>query len=339
MVTIVLLLFLFVGFVSPRRTDWCTPPSFVQRSDEENIVRHTASPWHLNGMSSEPCDLVWFPLAARTSAHVPSDCREGQWAAGRVLSRYANKARLQIGDDPENQLECAEDELLPRQGPELSVDDIAQLVHVNEPGAMNLLRTRYAQDQIHTHAHCVLVVVNPIKTVRTATGESIYSMKAMREYIAATMAWDQPPPPHIFSTAMHSLHSMQQEQHSCSIILNGLSGSGKTENAKLLLQFLLNVQAMKMGVEGPQSTRKASMVRYVPLGSAMNKLKYAQGDRVGAIVMSSLKVAEVRCVHRRFLVIPGGSCAHDLLMHHGGAENCRGLVTLRRRPISSHPAC
>lgn len=286
--------------------------------------------------------LVWFPVAQHSSAHIPSQCREGQWAAGKVVSHYANKVRLQIGEDSDNQVECSDGEVIARHPLDHAPDDIAELVDVNEPNVMRLLRTRYAKDQIHTKAHAVLVVINPTKTVRTTTGESIYSTRSMQEYISATTAGDSSLPPHIFSTAVQALHCMQQEHQSHSIVLNGLSGSGKTENTKLLLEFLLSVQGLILGLDGPRSTRKDSLVRDVPVGSALDELKYSQGGHVGTAIMSFLQVMEVNThtemlqicsLHAWFLLL-WLPCVNSLPLYHETAYFVTSLKCLVYRFVS-----
>lgn len=61
-----------------------------------------------------------------------------------------------------------------------------------------------------------------------------------------------PPPPHVFEVAGAAYHSLCARGRSQSIIINGESGAGKTETAKLILRFLTAIEAGGDAARGTQ---------------------------------------------------------------------------------------
>ncbi|KAL2633393.1 hypothetical protein R1flu_004872 [Riccia fluitans] len=110
------------------------------------------------------------------------------------------------------------------------VDDLVQLSYLNEPAVLHNLQFRYAQDKIYTKAGPVLIAVNPFKKVPIYTAELVYAYRQPKA--ESTLG------PHVYVTADCAYGTMVKEGVNQAIIISGESGAGKTETAKIAMQYL-----------------------------------------------------------------------------------------------------
>ncbi|NXL35219.1 MYO15 protein, partial [Glaucidium brasilianum] len=98
-----------------------------------------------------------------------------------------------------------------------------------ESSVLLCLKKRFHRDFIYTYIGQILVSVNPFKDL------SIYSEDVAIQYHQGTLSKNAP---HIFAIAeMAYMLSQSSEQEQC-VIISGHSGSGKTEAAKAIVQYL-----------------------------------------------------------------------------------------------------
>ncbi|KAF6163281.1 hypothetical protein GIB67_025145 [Kingdonia uniflora] len=110
------------------------------------------------------------------------------------------------------------------------IDDLIQLSYLNEPSVLHNLQHRYCHDKIYTKAGPILVAVNPFKDVESFGDELI---SAYRKNLTGC--------PHVYSVAETAFSGMMRDKVNQSIIINGETGSGKTETAKIALKYLVAV--------------------------------------------------------------------------------------------------
>ncbi|XP_031741489.1 myosin-1 isoform X2 [Cucumis sativus] len=102
-----------------------------------------------------------------------------------------------------------------------------QLSYLNEPSVLYDLEYRYNQDVIYTKAGPVLVAINPFKKV------DLYGNDYIDAYKRKTVE-----SPHVYAITDTAIREMIRDEVNQSIIISGESGAGKTETAKIAMQYL-----------------------------------------------------------------------------------------------------
>eukprot|EP00929_Paragymnodinium_shiwhaense_P020153 TRINITY_DN13523_c0_g3_i3.p1 TRINITY_DN13523_c0_g3~~TRINITY_DN13523_c0_g3_i3.p1 ORF type:complete len:1520 (+),score=467.10 TRINITY_DN13523_c0_g3_i3:75-4562(+) len=120
------------------------------------------------------------------------------------------------------------------------VDDICQLNTVSDAAILHSLRTRYARDDIYTFISCILVAVNPFKTI------NMYSSDFVAKYWATEDVMGLPP--HIYGITALAFKQLMERQVSQAMLVSGESGAGKTENTKFVLLFISEVLRSRAGL-------------------------------------------------------------------------------------------
>lgn len=151
---------------------------------------------------------------------------DGNWELGTILSMSG--AEVVISLSGEKILKVNSDDLLPANPDILDgVDDLMQLSYLNEPSVLYNLQYRYNRDMIYTKAGPVLVAINPFKKV------PLYGNDFIEAYRVKTVD-----SPHVYAITDTAMREMIRDEVNQSIIISGESGAGKTETAKIAMQYL-----------------------------------------------------------------------------------------------------
>ncbi|KAL3502311.1 hypothetical protein ACH5RR_036760 [Cinchona calisaya] len=151
---------------------------------------------------------------------------DGNWELGTILS--ASGAEVVISTSEGKILKVNSDDLLPANPDILDgVDDLMQLSYLSEPSVLYNLQYRYNRDMIYTKAGPVLVAVNPFKKV------PLYGNGFIEGYRGKKID-----SPHVYAIADTAMREMIRDEVNQSIIISGESGAGKTETAKIAMQYL-----------------------------------------------------------------------------------------------------
>ncbi|KAL3639882.1 hypothetical protein CASFOL_014850 [Castilleja foliolosa] len=162
---------------------------------------------------------------------------DGVWKSGQIKSTSGEKALILLSDGSVATIPTQE--LLPANADVLEgVDDLAQLSYLNEPSVLHNLQYRYSKDIIYSKAGPILVVVNPFKDVQLYGSDFI---TAYREKLLDS--------PHVYAVAEAAYNEMMIDETNQSIIISGESGAGKTETAKITLQYLAAIGGGNVGIE------------------------------------------------------------------------------------------
>ena len=195
-------------------------------------------------------DMVWMCVS---KARLSDDERKSllgdeeeprEHVRGRVVgSAKANERRVRVRDGLE--LVIHTDHMVPAN-PDIQdgVDDVAQLSHLNEPSLLHHIASRYLDKElIYTRAGPVLVAMNPFMRLPDLYADSQLATYQKSTAISAGADSDGPrdeaaPPPHVYEVAGVVYNSLRLRGASQSVVINGESGSGKTETTKIILRFL-----------------------------------------------------------------------------------------------------
>ncbi|CAH8261127.1 unnamed protein product [Arabidopsis lyrata] len=150
----------------------------------------------------------------------------GNWELGKILSNSGEESVISL---PEGKVIKVISETLVPANPDIldGVDDLMQLSYLNEPSVLYNLNYRYNQDMIYTKAGPVLVAVNPFKEV------PLYGNRYIEAYRKRSNE-----SPHVYAIADTAIREMIRDEVNQSIIISGESGAGKTETAKIAMQYL-----------------------------------------------------------------------------------------------------
>uniref|UniRef100_A0A671USC3 Myosin VIIB n=1 Tax=Sparus aurata TaxID=8175 RepID=A0A671USC3_SPAAU len=120
------------------------------------------------------------------------------------------------------------------------VDDMIRLGDLNEAGLLRNLLVRHKEGIIYTYTGSILVAVNPYQLLPLYTTEHVhmYTDRRLGEL-----------PPHVFAIADGCFFNMRRNKKNQCCVISGESGAGKTENTKLMLQFLAAVSGQHSWIE------------------------------------------------------------------------------------------
>ncbi|KAK6931765.1 IQ motif, EF-hand binding site, partial [Dillenia turbinata] len=150
----------------------------------------------------------------------------GNWELGKILSTSGAESVVSLSDG--KVLKLNSDSLLPANPNILDgVDDLMQLSYLNEPSVLYNLQYRYNQNLIYTKAGPVLVAINPFKKV------PLYGNNYIDAYQRKSIDG-----PHVYAITDTAIREMIRDEVNQSIIISGESGAGKTETAKIVMQYL-----------------------------------------------------------------------------------------------------
>ncbi|KAL1832690.1 hypothetical protein ACET3Z_002341 [Daucus carota] len=151
---------------------------------------------------------------------------DGNWELAKILTTSGTELVISLSD--EKVLKVSGDTLTPANPDILDgVDDLMQLSYLNEPSVLHNLQFRYDRDMIYTKAGPVLVAINPFKKV------PLYGNDFIEGYRRKTIA-----SPHVYAITDTALREMIRDEVNQSIVISGESGAGKTETAKIAMQYL-----------------------------------------------------------------------------------------------------
>ncbi|KAK3012885.1 hypothetical protein RJ639_009235 [Escallonia herrerae] len=212
---------------------------------------------------------------------------DGKWELGKILSTTGTESLLTLSEG--KVLKVNTESLLPANPDILDgVDDLMQLSYLNEPSVLYNLQYRYNRDMIYvsiytyTKAGPVLVAINPFKRVPLYGNDYVeaYKCKSIES-------------PHVYAITDTAIREMIRDEVNQSIVISGESGAGKTETAKIAMQYLAAL--------GGGSGIEYEILKTNPILEAFGNAKTARNDNSSRfknslvyLFMNSLELSNVQ---------------------------------------------
>lgn len=139
---------------------------------------------------------------------------------------------------------------------------------MNAETLLENIRTRYTGNLIYTYTGSILVAVNPFQVL------PIYTPQVVRSYFGVKLGEKEP---HVFAIADSAFAMLMEEKKNQSIIISGESGAGKTENTKLILQYLA-MRTQSQGVAGGGQTVEQKILQASPVMEAFGNARTVRNN-------------------------------------------------------------
>jgi len=172
-------------------------------------------------------DLVFAPCA---------DITDVAFAPGSIISKAGGIVDVRLEDTGSSNVSQVRSVPLgeirhrfARSGSSTSADNTS-LIHMNDATILENLQLRHSQDEIYTYTASVLLAMNPYKSIDGLYGDSQCELYRGK-HIGAL-------PPHPYAIADTAYRALVREQRNQGLLISGESGAGKTETAKIVMQFL-----------------------------------------------------------------------------------------------------
>ncbi|KAL9540466.1 hypothetical protein PS6_010752 [Mucor atramentarius] len=164
----------------------------------------------------------------------------------RVLRDISEDVVLVEHEDHSQEEQVPKDQVYMMNPPKFDhVEDMAELLYMHEPAV-----AANANFNRQTYSGMFLVAVNPYRNL------PIYSTEIIRHYRKKRRG---EVPPHIYAIADHAFYDMLHDKENQSILITGESGAGKTENTKIVIQYLASIAGNGSNGFGTDLTQKSTL--------------------------------------------------------------------------------
>eukprot|EP00960_Hanusia_phi_P029058 747751-Hanusia_phi.AAC.1 len=178
-------------------------------------------------------------------------CEDFGWVRGKIIKVGSGDVDVQLSDRLHATghagvvMKVPYDDLLPvselDEDPE-AIGDVLDLQVLHDAAVFETLRLRYFADKIYTSAGPTsLISINPYKQIMP-----LYTQRAINMYKDNV----EGSPPHVFAMAQAAYNNLMDNGVCQSILCSGESGAGKTEVAKLVVQFLAATTSKESSFKG-----------------------------------------------------------------------------------------
>ncbi len=144
------------------------------------------------------------------------------------------------------------------------LDQMADFSHLHDAAILYNVQRRFLEERPYTHAGQILLSVNPHRVITDRDGISIFDPIYMHRYrmrmpdkfqSAMPQAGREAVqlPPHVYDAIEEALTNLRSNLLPQAVVLRGESGSGKSENAKHMVTYMMHsstAAAVKLAEEG-----------------------------------------------------------------------------------------
>ncbi|AFN83815.1 myosin heavy chain [Encephalitozoon romaleae SJ-2008] len=149
-------------------------------------------------------------------------------------------------------------------------DDLCELNDLNEDAILNILEKRYASGRIYTKSGLVFLALNPYESINP------YDRKSLQPFSDSTGST------HVHDVAEASYQDLLVHGNQ-TIVISGESGSGKTENTKLVIKYLVERTASNTSIERKITAANAILEAFGNARTILNDNSSRFGKRIKLI--------------------------------------------------------
>nr|CCA18606.1 myosinlike protein putative [Albugo laibachii Nc14]CCA20563.1 myosinlike protein putative [Albugo laibachii Nc14] len=182
-------------------------------------------------------DGLWLEAILNKALPMPDNTKSVECECTLSYEKdYNSQENLKLSRDQTLSLRVSAKHIQPRDPciVDHRTDDLRSLIYLNEPSILHVLGRRFAHGLVYTYTGSILLAINPYRRIALyddSTKEAYYRNDESKELS-----------PHVFATADKAFRKMLfasrgQKCDQC-ILVSGESGTGKTESAKLIMNYL-----------------------------------------------------------------------------------------------------
>ncbi len=218
---------------------------------------------------------VWVPLHGSDSGKsIKNTNTDSEWIRGVVqgVTRGAeDEVVLNINLENGEPAQYKASDCFLQNEKDDTVDDLVRSDFLHEPGILHTLRARYELDMIYTYSGQILIAVNPHKPLTHLYGERM--MAQYKDIPFGDLS------PHTYAVAEAAYSAMMIDEMRQSILISGESGAGKTESAKMVMQYLAHRSGASFGGSAIAAAPiEQQILESNPLLEAFGNAKTARND-------------------------------------------------------------
>ena len=125
---------------------------------------------------------------------------------------------------------------------------MVEIDELNSASLLYNLGNRYAKDEIYTYVGPILLVLNPFKAIPGSTAPEQAARHQQFITTSSPFQLKRQLQPHNYAIAALAYRNLRRDRNRQAIVISGESGAGKTEQAKIAMNFLT-----QMGSGGAES--------------------------------------------------------------------------------------
>lgn len=156
--------------------------------------------------------------------------KEDAFLKGEIVSIDGDQADVRLESQEVRRLPLSEIRQRFARNDGNTAADNTSLVHMNDASILENLHVRHGKDEIYTYTASVLLAVNPYKVIPGLYGE-VQCDRYRGKHIGAL-------PPHPYAIADTAYRQLVREKVDQALLISGESGAGKTETAKIVMEYL-----------------------------------------------------------------------------------------------------
>jgi myosin heavy subunit len=124
---------------------------------------------------------------------------------------------------------------------ELGIPDMVEIDELNQATLLYNLSQRYLRDEIYTYVGPILLALNPFKAMPHLDTDEFKKPYLDMVNSPRPLSMKKELQPHIFAICAISYRNMKEYGRRQGIVISGESGAGKTESAKIAMNFLTSL--------------------------------------------------------------------------------------------------